>query len=304
MQPYLTPERFRTMRTGAKVTGLTDLELREVITDASAIVDAYCNVPLLPKPHSFRGGEALLEQHTWLYPASHFDPGQRRIYPFHRPIKEISAFTLMVAPGATAAIPLDSLVVNQSEGWVEVTSLAIASNSGLFGVVGWVLPIGGMANPLALISYTYGQSIAETGDRAYPITDTETKVFQTSHGFWTSDAVTVYVDGTEMIVDTDYSVDRSIGRVTFVADQTGVVTVDYSHELERDIVGATAQITEFLLGSADLAAKGLAGGVQRVKVGEISLDRGSSPSEVKEWLRRSVPHAALLLDGHVYMWMA
>lgn len=296
MKPYLLPERFRLMRTGANLTGIPDIEIREVIADAQAIVDAYCNVPLLPTPHSFRGGEALLEEHPWMYPTTHFDPGQRRIYPYHWPIREVSAFTLLVSAGATASIPVNSLVINHGEKWVEVTSLAIGSNSGLFGVTGWIVPIGGLQHPLAQISYTYGNQYVEVGDRLYPIADDEVRVFQASHGFWTAADVTIYADGVE--VDSgDYTIDRELGRITFDSDQSGAVSADYTHEMGREVPSATAHVTAHLLGASKLSAKGMSGGVTSVKVGEISLQRGMPPKEAALWLEQAVPAAALLLAG-------
>lgn len=304
MKPYLTPERFRLMRTGAVLTGIPDIEIREVIGDAQAIVDAYCNVPLLPTPHSFRGGEALLEEHEWHYPEYHWDPGQRRIYPYHHPIIEVSEFRLLVAPGATAAIPNNSLVISHSERWVEVTSLAIASNSGLFGVTGWIVPIGGLSNPMAQISYTYGRQIVVVGDRAYPIADDETLIFQTSLGCWNAIAeVTVYDAGVE-VDPGDYTLDREVGRVTFTAPPAGPVTVDYTGELDRDFTTATAHITAYLLGASKASAKGLSGGIQRVKVGEISFDRGTPAKDAAHWLPQAVPSASLLLDGHRFWRLA
>ena len=301
MQPVLTPERFRTMRTGAVLTGYSTLDLAEILSDATAIADAYCNNV---GGHSFRGGSVVGEEHNWLYPTMHFDPGQRRIYLYHRPILAVSALRLLVAAGASASIPSNSLVIQHSEQWVEVTSLAIATNSGLFGVTGWIVPIGGLANPIAQVDYTYGKAYAEVADIAYPITDAADELtYQLSHGFLTADDITVYDGGAE-VDPSDYTVMRSIGRITFTSQPAGEVTADYAHEAAGDVVRAVGHIAAHLIGAAKVQSKGFGGDIRSVKVGEISITRAMAPQEAASYLDRAVPQAALLLSGHRVMWMA
>jgi hypothetical protein len=302
VQPYLTPERFRTMRTGAVLTGYSSLEIAETIADASAIADAYCNQLA---DHSFRGGTVLGEEHNWAYPTSHFDAAQRRLFLYHRPILDVTGLRLLVGAGASASIPEASLVIQHSEEWIEVTSLAIASNSGLFGVTGWIVPIGGLANPIAQVDYTYGQSYEETGDIGYPIDDEAGQLtYQFSHGFWAlAGDVTVYDGGVE-VDPGDYTVSRSIGRVTFASAPSGEVTADYVHEMDGNIPRAVAHITAALIGTSRSHAKGLTGDIHSVKVGEISITRGMKAKEAAGYLDTAVPSAALLLSGHRLMWMA
>ena len=306
MQPYLTPERVRTMRAGSLFTAYSDLELADLIADSSAIADAYCNLAMTPEPGSLRGGTVVDEEHNWPYPHYVWEMGTKRIFTFNQPIREVSSLKLLVAAGASASIPTNSLVINHTERWVEVTSLAIASNSGLFGVTGWVVPIGGLADPLAQISYSYGRVITETLERLYPITNDEKRIFQAGNGFWIVDVdheVTVTVDGTPADPG-DYTVDSDIGRITFAADTTGIVRATYSHSLDRNVPSAVGLIMEHLHGAAKARSRGLTGGVQRVKVGEISIDRGMSTRDAASLLETAVPEAALMLSGHKVMWMA
>lgn len=306
MQPYLTPDRLRTMKTGASLSGYSDLELADLIAEASAIVDAFCNLPLTPKPGSLRGGVVVGEQHRWDYSLYGWDQGTRRVFPFNTPIRSVQQLRLLVAAGAVAEIPSNTLVINNTERWVEVTALAIASNSGLFGVTGWIVPIGGLNNPMAELDYTYGNILDETDERAYPIATGEKRIFQVGHGFWVVDddhTPTVTADGT-LVDDSDYTLDPEVGRVTFNADQTGVVRVTYSHELDRNVPSATAYVCAHLSGVSKGRERGLGAGVNKIRVGEITIDRSMSAKEAGSLLEQAVPEAALLLTGHRIIWVS
>lgn len=306
MKPYLTPERLRTMKTGASLTGYSNLELADLIAEASAIADAYCNLPLTPEPGSLRGGVVIGEQHKWDFSVYGWDQGTRRVYPFNTPVRSVQGLRLFVAAGASADIPSNTLVINNTERWVEVTALAIASGSGLFGVTGWIVPIGGLNNPMAELDYTYGNIFTEVAERAYPIADDNVRTFQTSNGFWVVDGdheVTVTADGTP-VDGADYTTDEETGRVIFNADQTGVVRVSYSHELDRNVPTATGYICAHLSGVAKGRERGLGAGVNRIKVGEISIDRGMSSRDAGNVLEVAVPEAAALLYGYRKVWVA
>jgi len=299
---YITPDRFKTMRTGAKTDGVPDIELAEVIADASAIVDAYCNVPTTPEPHSFLGGSIVGEEHIWKYPDNVWDAGTRRIYLFHSPIVQVNAVTLAVAADASASLPPEQFVVNNQERWIEVTSLAIASNSGLFGVTGWVVPLGGLSNPVARVDYDYGHVYEAVDETVYAVDDTNL-VYQARNGFWLVDNdhdVTVTAGGTAATPD---SVDAETGRVTFTSAPDLPVKISYSYRLNRDIVSATAHVTAALLSASKHQSK-LGGGISMLRVGEITIQRHAPAKEVAQYLDQTVPEAALLLSGHRVWWMA
>jgi hypothetical protein len=299
---YITPDRFKTMRTGAKTDGIPDIELAEVIADASAIADAYCNVPTTPVPHSFLGGSIVGEEHIWKYPDNVWDPGTRRIYLFHAPVRQVTAVTLAVAADATASLPPEQFVVNNQERWIEVTSLAIASNSGLFGVTGWIVPLGGLSDPVARVDYSYGDIFSSIDERAYAVDDTNL-TFQTANGFWLVDndhEVTVTANDLDVTPD---STDRETGRVTFASAPDLPVRVSYSYRCKPDVARATGHITAALL-SASKRQSQLGGGVTQLRVGEIMIQRHAPAKEVAQYLDQAVPEAALLLAGHRFWWMA
>ncbi len=297
---YLSPGRFSTMRMGSKLP--TAIEMIAVLEEASAIVDAYCNVPLTPTPHSFFGGRAVDEEHQWRYPLTNFDRGERRIYPRHWPIIEpILNLDIVVASGAKAHLPSNSLVVNNFERWVEVTSLALASSSGLFGVTGWVVPIGGLSNPVALISYNYGTFLTAT-DRTLVLTpQAGGKTYQAPHGAWAG-APTVKAAG-DGVDPSLYDYDTEEGWIIFhSAPPSGKLTVSYIHLLGREIPLATGLIAAKLLGDAALRAKGMSG-LASIKAGEIELSKGRMLPTAAN-LDVTVPDAAMLLGGFRFWSMA
>lgn len=293
MTAYLTPLRFRTMRHGAKLATLSDFDLAELLADAQAVVDSYCNMPY---GGSFLGGVVVGEQRPWRYPNTPYgDSGSRRVYPKFNPIVSVEGLRLVVGSEASASLPVDSLVVNNAERWVEVTSASIVGSSGLFGVSGWVVPFGGLEQPVAEIDYTYGTLLPVVGERVYPINNAGL-IYQTSNGHL-SGAVTVYDN--EVEVDSgDYEIDRLEGRLTFGVTRTGPVTVDYSHRLYREIVTASSMVAADLLGASNLVAKGMSG-VRSLSAGEIRIERESA-KDLGRQLDKLLPNAALALEGFRY----
>jgi hypothetical protein len=291
---YLSPGRFGLMRMGSKLPP-SDVEMVNVLQEASAMVDAYC---VVPREFTFFGGTVTDEEHRWRYPLTNMDVGQRRIYPLRKPLLEpIIGLKIEVSAGAFAQLPVSALVTNKIENWVEVTSLALASSSGLFGVTGWVVPIGGLANPLALLSYNYGKAYIET-DRRLVLTNVA-GTYQSPHGSWTSDTVVVRANGT--VVDPvgahPYVTDLDNGWIIFTGTvPTGLLTVSYVHLLPREIPLATAMIAGHLLGDSALRAKGMQG-LAQIKAGEIMLSKGRVPPTASN-LDITVPDAALLLAGY------
>lgn len=296
MTAYLTPLRFRTMRTGAKLAALSDFDLAEVLADAQAVVDSYCNMPI---GGSFLGGVVIGEQRPWRYPkAPYGDMGDRRVYPRFTPIISVERLRLVVGSEAAANLPVGSLVINNTQRWVEVTSASIVGSSGLFGVSGWVVPFGGLEQPVAEIDYTYGSSFTELNERAYPINNSDL-IYQTKYGHLIG-SITVYDNGS-VVATNAYTVDRLEGRIAFGAPKTGPITVDYSHRLPREIVSASSLIAADLLGASALVAKGMSG-VREIRAGEVSLVRESA-KDLGRQLDKLLPNVALMLEGFRY-WSA
>jgi len=310
---YLTPERFKTMRHGANLTGLSDLDLAEVLEDATAVVDAYCTVPY---GHSFLGGVVLGEQRKWRYPQYPevmLDVGSRRVWPKHWPIVSIEAFRLVVGAQAVANLPVDQLVIEQGRRFVEVTSASIVGSSGLFGVSGWVVPFGGLQEPIAELDYTYGNALP-ANDRLYPVGQSDV-IYQAPHGFWADDIadvaeLEVTVGGAAMpAIDTvpdpdvvNWTADREEGRIIFRVAPPGIVRATYWHKLYAEIPRATSVIAADLLGASRLVAKGMTG-LSRITAGEITIQKETVRQALGASLDTTLPRAAELLQGFKY-WSA
>lgn len=294
--PYMMPERFRALGYGANLRiNTSDLQLETHLLDATAAVNAYCNVPLLPQPHSFLGGKAVDEEHPWKFPQTSTARGSRRVYPKHRPIKVVEDFRLIVGFDAGASLPLNALVVNNREGWIEITALTIANQSGLFGVSGWIVPMGGLVVPIARITYTYGNDFPVSNDRLRMV---EPTVWQGRFGFWDANWPIVVKSHGDTVSDTEYDVDLDIGRITF----TGTVpaeplTVDYHHSLNLEIERATALIAAQFIEDDNLRDRGM-GGLAKLRVNEIEATRiPRDKGDLSSYIANYVPSAATLLDG-------
>jgi hypothetical protein len=269
---YLTNERFKLMGMGVDLTNVSDFELESHLGAASALVDSHCDVPMLPLPHSFLGGTVVGEEARWRFPKSDVDPGTRRVYLKHRPIISLQAFSIVVGMASQAPLPINDLIINNKEGWIEVTALTISNALGLFGVTGWIVPIGGLKEPMALVDYTYGWNLPVVNERARQIAE-GSPTYQTGYGFWTDDPVVVTAGGTTYSVDQDYELDPEEGRVMFkIAPPDLPVRVSYHHKLMREVPLATADVAAYLIGEANLRRKGLQG-LSSIKVNEIAIQR-------------------------------
>lgn len=276
---------------------MPDIELASIAADAQDTVDAYCNMPIVPADSSFLGG-TVTETHAWPFPDSVLTAGKRRLYPYHWPINSISAFSIKVGEGAAAAIGPENLVINNTERWVEVTALFIASNSGLFSPSGWIVPIGGLTVPLAEITLDYGYDLTATDVRCYAADDTN-KVFWAPNGHWMDlPAAEVAVDGTPETP----TIDKLEGKITFSSAQTGRVTASYHYRLPRSIVTATGMVVAYLLGESNLRAKDMQG-LSSIRDDTIEITRPTRRPGVID-LAAEVPAAALLLDGFKHWRMA
>lgn len=289
--PYLTNERYKTMGFGIDLDGVEDVELYRHIVSASAGVNAYCAVPRLPSEHSFAGGTVIGEQHRWTLGTDTIH-GTRRVYPYHRPIREALALRIRLTNQLSVGIGANDLFVNKSEGYVEVISLA-AVTFGIFPV--GIVPNLGLLVPVAELDYTYGYEFAVTGD---PLFGTDGFTFQASHGYIDAASLTLYVDGTE--VTTGFTIQAAEGAVVFDAlqDTDSLVTADYTYTLPSEIESATGMIVADQLSERSLVSKGL-GGLAGIRMAEIELRRSLRGTTVEQALSVSIPDAAqLLLEGY------
>src|SRR5665213_2546716 len=82
---YLASGRYKLLRQGMALP--SDIELANIAMEASAMADAFCNVP---RGFSFFGGTVTDEEHRWRYPQTNMDLGERRIYPLRKPIRSVA----------------------------------------------------------------------------------------------------------------------------------------------------------------------------------------------------------------------
>jgi hypothetical protein len=309
---YVTPRAFKARYLGSDVSLLSDLELASVLERASAIADGYCSVPLIPQRHDFRGGTIIGERQNWRLPdggAGSGSVGQRRAYPFHWPVKDVQAFKIYVSNDNVALdIPVDSVIIQNSERYLEVVSL-IGAQFGLFNAI--TTPNVFLATPFVRLDYTYGVEERHAGDLLYP-EDTATRlIWRAQNQWWLVDinnTVEVYVNGVEADPG-DYVVDPIEGTITFADDPgAGVsVTADYTSKLQPEVRDAVSLITRFEIGESKLAAKGMQG-IDRIRMAELEISRArvqrSGPTINEHNLASLVPEAADLLDGLKFFRMA
>ena len=294
---YLTPARFREMAFGIDVSELDDAEVLALIHQASSVVDSYCNVPRIPQKHDFRGGTITGEQHAWRYPTTPFEIGQRRYYPWHWPMLAVQRFRIYVTNTQYVEIAPTELMINNSERYFEVVSLAITS-SGLFNAL--IVPNVGLATPIAKCSYTYGWDFT-VSDEYLVCSDGQT--WRAQNQFWFTDT------GREPVIKkngavqtTGFTVDALEGTVVFDNNLTATdtVSVTYHHKLPSDIQYGMGHIVAHLHGEAELHARGMAH-LTRLRVAEVDMERDlrrGQPKGLAELLDQLVPEAALLLAAY------
>lgn len=270
---YLTPERFRTMGFGVDLSdpeSPSDIELRSAIQRATAAVNSYCSTPLVPVPFDFRGGTVTGEAHEWSI--SPYDaPHPYRYWPVFQPVKTFTEFRIYSTPNVYTEIDPANLFVNNSQGYVEVSSLQL-TQFGIFGA-GVVATLIGMYNPVAKANYTYGWDFTSTDEILEP---TDAWTYRAQNQFWTSNQ-DVSVNGVPQTVG--FTVDTAEGTVTFATplapDDT--VTASYIYPLPSALAQATGMVTADILGERLLAAKDMLG-VAEITAGEITIRRSRAGS--------------------------
>ncbi len=296
MAVYLTPQRFREMGFGIDISELDDTELAALIAQATTVVNGYCNVPRIPQAHSFLGGTIKREQHPWRYPVWPNDLGQRRVYFFHWPILAIQQFRIKVTNTQYLEIAPTELMINFTERYAEVVSLAITSQ-GLFNAL--VIPNVGLATPIAETDYTYGWDF-EVADEDLTCSDGQT--WRAQNQFWFTDSdrePVVKLNGTEQT--TGFTVDSTEGTVVFTDNllATDTVSVSYHHKLPPDIQYGAGHIVAHLHGQSELHARGMAH-LTRLSVAEVTMERRDTTSATASLIKNLdllIPEAALLLSS-------
>lgn len=288
MLTYMTPERYRVAGKGIDLSGYEDVELASVLSNATTMVNAHCAVPRLPQLHSFAGGEIVGERHTWAF-GNEVMPSRRRFYPWHKPVREITGFRILLTEGQYIEIDPANLFINNSEGYVEVVALAMGV--GVFPVVANL----SLNQPVAEMDYTYGYSFQVQGETLY---ETDADIFRAQHQFW-SGTPTIYLNGSDETANFEVDAIEGTARTLNQLTATDVVTADYSYTLPDNIAAATAVIATDLLSESNLARKGMSG-LLEIQVAEVRLRR---PTPTALLTREQPPisrEAITLLDGYVF----
>lgn len=296
MTLYVTPEKYRTMGLGIDLEGIEDFELAAILDRAGSVAESYCSTPTIPRKHSFLGGEITAdapEEHSWRVPENNFDIGQRRIYPYHWPVRTVTQFRVYVTNTQYVEIGPSEIFINNTDRYIEVISLAF-TGVGLFGAI---LPSLGLMKPVARIAYTYGREFGQTEERLYA---TDGRTYRALNQYWLSDpAPVVEVDDVEQT--TGFTIDYAEGTVVFDAPLAdgSVASAAYSYRLPSEIRDAVAQIAAHILGERELQSRGMTG-VQSIRVGEVTITR-TQPRMSAETLSECAPGAAWLLDGFKFI---
>jgi hypothetical protein len=278
---YVTPGKFRTSGTGVDLTGITDIELASVLDAAGDMANEYCSAPW---GHDFRGGTVVDEIGTWDMGGSMI-PGNRQVYPLHRPLKTVTDLRIEVTGSQHVAFDTDELYLAHDR--AEVVSMAMTSY-GLFGAA--IIPNIGLQKPQYRISYTYGESIPVVNEKLF-LSDART--FRAQNQWWDEEVdPVVRIDGVE--ATTGFTIDYDEGTVLLdTVTATTTVHVDYSHRLHSSIAKAVNIIAVNELGERNLTRKGLNGLIE-LAVGPVRLRRDFPRAGVR---LQSIPdRAQQLLD--------
>lgn len=283
LQTYISPLRYQHGGYGIEFTG-TVLAMRNKLVAATAAVNTWCNGSLIPEQHDFRGGTVVGERHIFRGGTALLsEPGDRRIFLNHRPIRTVSSVTIEWTPTYSISVDSDQLFVS-SQGFVEI----VAINPTIVGFPPFGYMVGPY-DPFSVTNYTYGWQFTATSDVLEAISPTQ---FMASHGSWLEGGtVTVEIDGVE-VDPADYSYNTDDGTVTFAtAPAPGeVATVSYVYTLPPAIEQATALIVTDMIGQARLATRGMTG-LQSIRVAEVALTQ-MSPSQMSTKNGVSIPISA------------
>lgn len=294
--PYLTPERFKTMGLGLDLSEVETVAIRSAIQRATSAIHSFCSVPTVPQQYSFRGGTITGEEH--IYPATEWDhPHPFRIWPWHTPVRTVTSLRLVwgVQNGNESFLDIDpGNILISDQGYIEVSSLTLTQLVFADAIVPYV----GLHQPVFRISYTYGYLFTVTDDYCEPV---DARTYQAQNQFWTDTDATVKVDGA--VQTTGFTINRREGWVVFDAmqDPDAEVLVSYEHTLPNDIMQACGMLVARDIGEADLRAKGFEGLVS-IRVKDVELRRAvAAKSTGTSGNAADMPdEAARYLAGYVF----
>jgi hypothetical protein len=264
MPRYLTPLRYRALGTGVDLSSKTDAELAAHLDAASALVNAWCAAP---DGHDFRGGTITGEKHRWEI-GNVYKSGTQRIWPFHKPVKSVSALEIQVTNTQQITFSGGNLYLNEYDGYVEPIALGVTT-AGMFG---WaILPNVGMATPVGVVDYAYGWEFQATDEELFPYSGQ----LMAGNQFWDqSQTVTIKKNG--LVQTSGFTIDYEEGTVTVSggALPSDTWTATYSYPLPPGIARATGFVMDDLHGQSAIAAAGMIG-LSGIKVEEVELRQSS-----------------------------
>ena len=259
---YLTPNRYRTLGTGVDLSETDDAELRAILTNASLMANRAAHAPI---NYSFLGGTVVNEEHQWQTGNVYKRPSGR-LWPFNRPIREVSGVRINVTRTNYIDFADDQLFTQTDLGYTE--PVAAPSTTALFtSVPPWLL-----TSPVAYVNYTYGWQFDVVDEPMASYSG----YLQADNQFWFSEEDVVLKKNGATVLAADYTVDYTEG--TIVPDATWTDSdeflVSYSYKLPPDVRTAVQLIATDLVAQHHIAAAGLIG-LSGIKVEEVELRQSS-----------------------------
>lgn len=296
MEPYVTPDHFRSMGFGVDLDGVDDVELRSILRRASDRVNTLAAAPGEPVPHDFRGGSITEEAHYWRMGNNVNEPSQRTIFLWHTPIRAVSEMKIRLTNTQGVSFGTSELMVFPNQ--VEIVSLAMTS-AGLFGA--FMVPEIGLTHPRVVTSYTYGYRIPVTKQT---LDATDGRTFRAQDQWWARDEdVVVYDEADAEIAVADYTVDYDEGVIIFDTNQgpDAVRRASFTTTLPRGIAAATGILAAEALGDREVRARGMAG-LRAVRVGEIALEKETQMRGQTTLVTPAVNEAMSYIDPYRFIW--
>lgn len=267
---YITPARYRTMGFGADISEVDDSQLSMQLRIASTLVNRYCN---RPGNYDFRGGSVIGEKHNWNIGNEHAPIGSIGVFPLCKPLIDLDTFQIYVTN--TQYLDVDPTMVNYGEGNLLMPVIA-ASSIGIWSYT--AVPVAGFPIPEARISYSYGYRHEDLGELLYPEGE---GIYRASNQWWTADPIVIYKNGTPLVENTDFTVNRDEGTIDLsqaaqdAMDFDDEITADYIHRLPEEVRDAAGVIATDLIGATYIVGAGLLG-LTRIKAEEIELTQAPS----------------------------
>ena len=139
-------------------------------------------------------------------------PRPYRFWPWSKPVKTVTSFQIFSTPNVFVEIDPDEMFINNSGGYIEISSLKL-TQFGVFGA-GVLQTLIGMYAPVAQCTYTYGWNFPVVGEYLEP---TDAWTYRAQNQWWDDTPVEVFINGTiQPSNGSVYEVDRDEGVVIFV----------------------------------------------------------------------------------------